>query len=283
MSKSKKPAPSSPGAAETDVLGRPVVARIPYLNAEPYYARWHNLPGTSIDLVPRRLGEEARAGSVDAGLMAVADYFELEDTFERLGALGVACHGEVESVLLLHGGNIESLRAGRVYLTNDSSTSAKLCRLLLEQRYKVRRISFDRHDFTVEELAKRHPSSSEGWLVIGDSALETRRSRSQREMLDLGSAWTAWTSLPFVFAVWVVRRDLPAETKENLLRFLADSLEEGQLSARELAAAYAERTQGRLGNGPELASYLRRIRYRLGPEDEKGLALFREKLAAAGL
>jgi chorismate dehydratase len=257
-----------------------VVARIPYLNAEPYYVRWGELPGVSMDLVPRRLGEEARAGSVDAGLMAVADFFDLEDSFERLGSLGVACHGEVESVLLLHGGNIEQLRAGRVLLTGESSTSARLCRLLLEERYKVRRIAFETHDFTSQELIRKHPSSSEGWLVIGDAALEMRRQRSPREILDLGSAWLTWTNLPFVFAVWVVRRDLPAESKEALRRFLEASLAEGSLRAPQLAAAYAERTAGRLGGAPELASYLRRIRYRLGPAEEAGMALFRERIGA---
>ena len=46
------------------------IARIPYLNSAPFYARWDEAPGTTVDLPPRALGEEARAGRADAGLMS---------------------------------------------------------------------------------------------------------------------------------------------------------------------------------------------------------------------
>src|SRR5215831_6302609 len=112
--------PAGASARETLTPIGPVVARIPYLNAEPYYADWDRLPGTSVDLVPRRLGEEARAGNVDAGLMAAADWFSLEEEFERVAALGIACGGEVESVLLLGRTPVESLAGARVVLTSES-------------------------------------------------------------------------------------------------------------------------------------------------------------------
>src|SRR5262249_62028266 len=129
--------PEAAGAPETLTPAGPVVARIPYLNAEPYYADWDQLPGTSVDLVPRRLGEEARAGNVDCGLMAAADWFALEESFERVGAFGIACRGEVESVLLLGRSPVESLSGARVVLTSESSTSAALIRILLERRFEL--------------------------------------------------------------------------------------------------------------------------------------------------
>ncbi len=47
-----------------------VAARIPYANAAPFYALWADAPFAVRNLVPRELGREAEAGSVDLGLMA---------------------------------------------------------------------------------------------------------------------------------------------------------------------------------------------------------------------
>ena len=43
-------------------------------------------------------------------------------------------------------------------------------------------------------------------LVIGDDALVARAELRGSHIHDLGEAWRAWTGLPFVFAVWAVRR-----------------------------------------------------------------------------
>ena len=261
--------PAGASAPETLAPTGPVVARIPYLNAEPYYADWSNLPGTSVDLVPRRLGEEARAGNVDAGLMAVADWFSLENEFERVAALGIACKGEVESVLLLGRSPVESLSGARVVLTSESSTSAALTRVLLERQHQLEGVRYERGDFRDPRLIPE----GEAWLVIGDSALAARRAAPALVIADLGAAWTAWTGLPFVFAVWTARRVLAPETKSALAGFLETSLAQ---SDRALAARlYAQATGGRLGTADDLSRYLARFTYRLGMDEERGLDAFR--------
>jgi len=261
--------PETRSSPRTAVPTGPVVARIPYLNAEPYYASWDQLPGTSVDLVPRRLGEEARAGNVDAGLMAAADWFSLEKEFERVGALGIACTGEVESVLLLGRRPVHALGAARVVLTTESSTSAALIRILLERRFELTGVRYERGDYR----DPRQIPDGEAWLVIGDPALAARRLAPERIVLDLGQAWAEWTGLPFVYALWTARRVLPAETKGALARFLDESLAK---SDRALAARlYATASGGRLGTADELARYLARFTYRLGVDEERGLDLFR--------
>ncbi len=49
-------------------------------------------------------------------------------------------------------------------------------------------------------------------LLIGDPAIEFRRRHPEHPVLDLGSAWQELTGLPFVYAVWTLRRD--ADTRE---------------------------------------------------------------------
>jgi len=247
-----------------------VLARIPYLNAQPFYVDWNDAPGTSVDLVPRRLGDEARAGRVDAGLMASADFFALEDEFERVMPFAVARDGEVKSVLLLSETPLEDLAGGKILLTTESSTSAALVRLLLEKRFGIPGLVYERGDRTADVVSV----PGEARLVIGDTALAVRKTSRERVLLDLGEAWSAWTGLPFVYAVWAVRRSLPPETRAAFAAFLEASLHKGENQLDAIGRAYSESTQGALGSPAELADYLRSFTYRAGPREEDGLAAF---------
>jgi chorismate dehydratase len=261
-------------AASPIAVTSPAVARIPYLNAEPFYAAWDALPGVSTNLVPRRLGQDAREGSVDAGLMAVVDFFSLADEFERVGNLAVACHGRVDSVLLLASTPLANLHGGRILLTTESSTSVELCRLLLEKRHGLGDLRYERRALDAE----RDPPSGEAWLVIGDAALAARHSHPELIALDLGESWSEWTGRPFVYAVWAARRDLPAENRESLAGFLERSLALGEVGLAGIAGHYAQQHDGKLGSAEFLTEYLHRFTYRLGPAEEEGLHHFEELL-----
>jgi chorismate dehydratase len=245
------------------------IARIPYLNSAPFYARWDEAPGTSVDLPPRALGEEARAGRADAGLMAAADWFALAPVFERVGALGITCRGAVGSVLLLSRKPVRSLGGATVDLTQHSMTSVALTRVLLGARYGLDGVRYVRRAVEAGEAPQ-----GDAWLLIGDAALAARKEAAGLHVLDLGEEWLAWTGLPFVYAVWAVRASLPSDEKARLAAFLESSLTAGEASIDDLARRAAE-AQPHLGTPEELAAYLRGFRYRLGEDEEAGLARFR--------
>jgi len=254
------------------------LARIPYLNAAPFYVRWAEAPGTTIDLPPRALGEEARAGRADAGLMAAADWFALDPGFERVGSFGIACRGAVSSVLLLSRRPFAELaHAGgagvglTVDLTHESQTSVALTRILLSERYGLTRATYRRRAVEAGEAPV-----GDAWLLIGDAALRARTAAAANgvHVLDLGEEWLAWTGLPFVYALWTVRSNLPDEEKGRLATFLEDSLAQGEDDLAALADAAAAQDPG-LGSAGELFRYLEAFRYRLGPDEEAGLARFR--------
>ena len=255
-------------AGASRVVTGPVVARIPYLNSEPFYARWDAAPGPTVDLPPRALGEEASAGRADAGLMATADYFRLEPDFERVGNLGISCLGTVRSVLLLSLRPAAELAGATVALTTESATSVELTRLFLEVRLGLGGVRYERRAVETGNVPR-----GEAWLLIGDAALAAHARREPGvHATDLGAEWLAWTGLPFVYAVWAARTSLPAEERTRLREFLEASLAEGEASIDDIAARYAGR---RLGRRSELADYLRAFRYRLGPDEERGLEHFR--------
>ena len=244
------------------------VARISYLNSAPFFeglalgARY-----ALLDCVPKAIGLKADAGEIDAGLLPVWDFLRLRPRFEPLGRSGIAVHGRVRSVLLFSLKPIRQLEGARIAVTDETSTSAVLLRLLLERRYRV-------YPAAYEVLPPRTSSDADALLLIGDEALRFQRTNAHYPFeIDLAFEWWLWQHLPCVFALWAVRSDVVASEKKSLEAALARALaiNSGQLAA--IAAAHA----GRLGVPAEdLAAYLGAFHYRFGPEEARAIETFAE-------
>ena len=141
------------------------VAKIPYLNAVPFYAGWgDDPPFESVSMVPRELGVAARNGTIDAGLMAVADWFRVDGLFDLIEpALGVAASEHVKSVILFSHDPPRRLDGRRVVVTRESSTPRRLAQLLAVAYGRAR--SRDSED---EPKATRSMRRT-GLLLIGDA------------------------------------------------------------------------------------------------------------------
>ena len=121
-----------------------------------------------------------------------------------------------------------------------------------------------------ESNARKSHSPDEARLIIGDPAIAFRKTASPNwHFLDLGEAWYRFTGLPFVFAVWVVRRDHPE--RNAITQTLQESLQMGQKHLEIIAAEEAD---------PDFAlKYLTHsIRYEFGEEQKQAMAQFREWL-----
>jgi chorismate dehydratase len=248
-------------------------ARIPYANAAPFYALWAEAPFAVRNLVPRELGREAEAGTVDMGLMATGDFLRLRDRFEAIApAMGVATRGAVQSVLLFSRRPVDALAGARISVTPETSTSIRLLHLLLDVRRGLAGTRYVRGLDAVQ---------ADGLLVIGDRAMRMRDHRPAGfdHVLDLGADWLDWTSLPFVFAIWAVRSHLDPALKRELGAFLEASLDAGLDDLPAIA-----REPGETGwSAAEIEAYLRRFRYRLGAEEMEGLRRFEGLVAEHGL
>ncbi len=292
------------------------VAKIPYLNSQPFYGALggHRAPGSrapgtgaardsdaaGLDLVempPAELGRLARAGRIDAGLIPTADWFAVSKEYERLGPFGIAVSRRVESVLLLSERPLAALTGARIGVTEETSTSYRLLRLLAEARDGARPAAY----------VRGARASADAYLVIGDEALaSTAAGPPAPFVIDLAEEWHAWQRLPFVFAVWVVRRGAPAAEKERLAALLDRSLSgaAGETAGEVAGAApsgaprraaahgasddviariveeYVSGPPARraLGSTERLCRYLARFTYRLGPAEESTIARFRDLL-----
>jgi len=217
-----------------------------------------------VDCVPRELGRRAAAGELTAGLLPLADYLKLEGTFERLGHFGIAVRGRAHSVLLFSRRPIRQLDGATITVTHETSTSALLLRLILEGRYRL----------SPAEYRRGVGYEGDALLLIGDEALRFRQTNAQYPFeVDVAFEWWLWQHLPFVFAVWAIRKDADAKEKRQIEAGLARSL---SMNVKELAAIAQEHAQALGAPAEELRAYLESFVYRLGPEEETGIRKFKE-------
>jgi chorismate dehydratase len=107
-------------------------------------------------------------------------------------------------------------------------------------------------------------------LLIGDPAIDFQRAAHPHRIFDLGTEWFALTQLPFVFAVWALRR---GPDQAPLCRQLCAARDRG---LRELDRIIQDRPEYDLAF--RRVYFERHIRYALDADEKRGLARFGELL-----
>ena len=241
------------------------LGHIPYLNCAVFYL---DFPLDLVDVteyVPSALSRAARRGEIDVGPVPLVTCFELEDTFMPLRNFGVAVRNKARSVLLFSKRPIEELDGATVALTGESATSVRLLKVLFAKRYGVQPARY----VSTQDI------KSDAILLIGDAALNNRGGLpSYPKVYDLGEMWHDWQKLPFVFARWIVRRDLNPEALEFLGGLLEQSLEHGQERIDEIASERDDLSM----TVDEVREYLYGFNYVLGDRELKSIELFRRYL-----
>ena len=238
------------------------VGQIPYLNCEPFF---HGLPPEGVELCPMppsSMGPLARRGELDAAPFSLVQSFDLRDEFESLGDMGISVIGPVKSILFYSRAPIDELSGAVVGATSESATAVQLMKVLLEQRFEVR----------PREYANLEPADMDAFLLIGDDALVTHnRVDGFPYCYDLAEVWWEWKRLPFVFAVWMARRDLAPEVKRSLADALRRNLERNMACGLDDIA----RKRRRMGlAAAEVVDYLRAFRYVLDADDWRAIEEF---------
>ncbi|HEY0382075.1 MAG TPA: menaquinone biosynthesis protein [Candidatus Elarobacter sp.] len=199
--------------------------RIAYVNVAPVETAFDTGAVTRaadvVTDVPTRLNAALLAGRLDVAAISAAHYLDHRDALERVGDLCIAADGPVRSVLLLSPVPPALLGGASIALTAQSATGSALLATLLEKQQGVH-ATYEVVDDALAAAANGRPA-----LVIGDDALIARKICRPACIYDLGEAWNAWTGLPFVFAVWAVRRDVLAARPADVAA-LAAALAQGR-------------------------------------------------------
>lgn len=208
---------------------------------------------------PSKLAEMLRRDELDAALVSAVEPL-LNDRYDILDGIAVASLGEVRSVFLAHRRPLEEIR--EVYCDPASLCSVQLLRVLLAERGL--RPEFKRlpsYDFS------QLPDYT---LLIGDVALDLALGPHEHSIWDLGAAWYEMTNLPFVYAVWALRRGVENSRLRRQLREARD------FGLDTLDTIIRTRTEYDYDFRQDYLGW--HLHYHLGEDEKRGMAKFIELL-----
>jgi chorismate dehydratase len=213
--------------------------------------------------VPARLAEMLQREELDAALVSVVEVL-FNDRYDILDGIAIASLGEVKSVILAHRRPLTE--AAEIFCDPASLTSVELLRVLLGER-GIRPVFKPLPSYDLAAL----PDYA---LLIGDTALDLALGPHEHEIWDLGAAWFELTKLPFVYAVWALRRGVENSALRRLLREARD------FGLDTLDHIIRTRTEYTYDFRNDYLSW--HIHYHLGSDEKRGLARFMELLRRHG-
>jgi predicted solute-binding protein len=233
------------------------VGCVQYLNAKPLIVPYD---GDVVFEHPARLADLLAAGEIDVALVPVFEALRRPE-LPIVDGVAIASRGPVYSVFLAHCAPLADIRA--VSLDPASRTSNNLLRCLLAE-FRGLAPAFEPADLP--------PSGDRAQLLIGNQAIRFRQQPHPGvQYLDFGEDWLRQTGLPFVYAVWQIRRQI--ESPCCVARALRAVQLAGLQRVREIAGLQRD-------FDPAFAQHYltEHIRFDMGDEEKAGLARFRALL-----
>jgi chorismate dehydratase len=159
---------------------------------------------------------------------------------------------------------MQELHGATIGVIEAASTAQRLLHVLLRLKYGIQPAAYVPLDVP-----------HDAFLLIGNRGLRQRLGAPGFPHIhDLGAEWSAWTDLPFVFARWMVRRDVDTGDKALLQDALYVGLEEGVNALYAIAKPRLDL----LMLPRDIIAYIQGLRYYIGAEEEKAIERFQQVL-----
>ncbi len=249
------------------------VGRIPFLVCAPFFHRFLDNPPPKIRFLdgnPSEQNRRLRDGQIMLSPSSSIEYAKNQENYVICNRFCTASTLEIRSVKLFSKYKWENLDKKSVHLTEESDTSVALLKLLSSLRFKVCPV-WNNGNFDGESCDAR--------LLIGNRALREGSENKWEYSYDLASVWQEWQNMPFVFALWIIRKEALGA---GSLPLLESYLNETELSIMDFKKNRQECLQKWEKHYPHglpqgLASdYYNAIDYSFTPEHEKSLKKFYE-------
>lgn len=243
---------------------------VPYMNAKPLIYGLNQYTDSIVlsfevpSLLPTMLNND----QIDVAIIPSIEYFR-SGNYAIIPDISISSYGTVESVKIFSKVPIKNIRTAA--LDKSSLTSCALTKIIFKEQYHLTPYytPWDNRD----DISG---ANVDAVLLIGDNAM--KMNEDEYITLDLGQAWFEYTGLPFVYAVWVVKKGHHIPGINKLLR---DAKEAGIRSVKTLATIESQRLQ--LAQ-ERCQNYLTNsIHYNLGKEEIKGLQTFYQYATSLGL
>lgn len=249
------------------------IGRIAYLNVAPYfhYLTEQGFSGEVVAGVPSELNRMLAEGTIDACPSSSYEYGLHSDDYLLLPGHSISSIGPVHSVLLFTPGPLNELTGREIAITGESATSINLLRVLLKEFCRIDDVSFEVPEQEVEMCLQAGQSA----LLIGDRALAAaQHCPAGFQVTDLGALWYNFTGMPFVFALWILRKEA-VEKFPDEVEGLAKQLQ----ASRQYAFNHLPEMAARLASlsgftARHLEEYWRGMSYDLTDGHVEGLRLY---------
>jgi chorismate dehydratase len=275
------------------------VGRINYANLFPiYYTLEKEFDCSSyefVDGVPSHLNRMLRAGAIDVSPSSSVEYLRNRSLYNILDGVSISSRGPVGSVFLFSRRPIEALSGNMIILTSQSDTAVALLEIILRRFYGL--------DYSFEVSESPETKGKNTFLMIGDDAIKynSRVSKLQSYFTemdgcdaepvqclepatlvhDLGEIWFKKTGLPFVFALWMARKELydPADPRHEIFnKYIADLKAAKEIALKNLPEIARSSPLKPYLNEDEIIEYWNKLDYELSDDHKKSLSLFTEYL-----
>jgi chorismate dehydratase len=210
------------------------------------------------------LNKKLNTGEIDISVISSFEYAKNFEMYYILPDLSISADGPVKSIYLFLDKPIEELNRDKIKLTTFSFTSVHLIQFLLKD-YQV-------------EFTNDNEESVVGELLIADDAIRRFYQRRDKFVYDLAQLWKSKTGLPFVFALWCVRKDSYARYTQETRQLYYELLLSKKLSLENIASMACEYYQGVFLNQAACERYLANLKYEFSEKYQQGFLLFQEKM-----
>ena len=262
------------------------IGKIPYANLFPiFYTLEKECDCSSYEFVegvPSVLNKMLRNGEIDVSPSSSIEYLKNPSLYRIIEGHSISSQGPIESILLFSRVPIGELNGGTIYVSSQSETSVALLDIILREFYGIQ--------CRLQVLQSPENSGGEAFLLIGDDALkfsaeaqkcgsaEIKTStlpsfRTSYLTYDLGDLWYKKTGLPFVFALWIARREF-GDKEELLNKFIKDLNRAKEIAIKNFPETARHSPMRAFMSEDEIVSYWNKIDYDLTDEHKRGLELF---------
>lgn len=208
---------------------------------------------------PAELNIAMRKGEIDLSPASCIEYARNPKLYNIISDISVSSIGAVKSVNIFSNYKVDELCGKKIFFTKESNTSTVLARIILEKFYKV------------EPIYVSDKNIADAELLIGDKALYSYYNSNYKYVIDLGLEWYKFTNLPFVFALWIIRKSI--ENSNEIIKLISDIKEYAkkfknnydELAIKYMSAGYTTE---------QIIDYWNTIDYRLTSSHIDGLKLF---------
>ena len=246
------------------------VGCVKYLNARPLIRGW---PGKVEFDHPSALCQRLAKGQLDVALVSSFEFLR-NPIYRIVDDVSISSDGPVYSVVVAHRGEFSNTE--EIELDPASETAVNLLRCLLAELGLTARLTGAVPGNADLSLAR---------LIIGDQAIGFRQNHADAfQFWDLGEQWKKLTGLPFVYALWLIRPEVPdAKSIAQRLRGLRDeNLADIPVIVSDAVTDVADKKQ-------EITQkfldryYNEHLRFGFGSREKQGLLTFADLCAKHGV